>query len=58
MRSRTFREGGTAYGGGAIFNIVGFPNIHVGKVVRANNVEDGSSREASQERRELQKMPF
>jgi hypothetical protein len=32
-------------GGGAIFNIVGCTNIHVGGLIRANNVEGGSSRE-------------
>ncbi len=32
-------------GGGAIFNIVGHANIHIGGVIRANNVEGGSSRE-------------
>ncbi len=30
--------------GGAIFNIVGPTNIHVGRKIRANNVEGGSSR--------------
>ncbi len=32
-------------GGGAIFNIVGHTDIHAGRMLRANNVEGGSSRE-------------
>ena len=39
--------GWAACGGGAIFNIVGRTNIDVGRVIRANNVEGGSSRELS-----------
>ena len=38
-------------GGGATFNIVGRANIDVGRVVRANNVEGGSSRDCRQESR-------
>ena len=38
-----------ACGGGAIFNIVGRTSIPVGRVLRANNVEGGSSREARSE---------
>ncbi len=40
-----------ACGGGAIFNIVGFNNMHVGNLIQANNVEGGSSREESSESR-------
>ena len=38
-----------AYGGGAIFNIVGLIDVHVGRISRANNVEGGNSREARSE---------
>ena len=38
-------EVGAACGGGAIFNIVGRTNTSVGGLLRANNVEGGSSRE-------------
>ncbi len=39
-----------AHGGGAIFNIVGHSIIHVGGLIRANNVEGGSSRECRPKR--------
>jgi hypothetical protein len=39
----------TACGGGAIFNIVGHTDNHIGVTFRANNVEGGSSRERRSE---------
>ena len=47
----------TACGGGAIFNIVGHSSIHLGRVMRANNVEGGSSRVPRSESRALQTRP-
>jgi hypothetical protein len=47
--ARLIGVGGTVYGGGAIFDIVGYAVLEGGGIIRANNVKGGSSREARAE---------